>query len=365
MHEIDEFLKKNRVTEIEAIIPDMAGIARGKIIPRSKFESGESMRLPQAVMIQTVTGDYPEDGTLTGVTDPDMVCVPDASTIRMIPWAVDPTALDRWLLQLSHTRPAAERLDYALSAAQLLGAPPPDPLDLAQLPVTANDRWLGLPLDDNSLSAALRKMRFDVEGVRSEERGASKSTALAPRSSLLVTYPPYRTDIRHMVDLFEDVAIGFGYANIEPKLVRSMTVGAPRPEEVKQQAPSSGRRRAAELRQPPAQALGEVGQHHLRDVLGVGVLELAATPAIHLPAIALDELAQDMHTQRDAPAHLIASAEMELRRTRAQLRASAWTLLASIAEASLISMVSSKWRPTSIKTIGKPLLRPHGRVKAG
>ena len=92
MHEIDEFLKKNRVTEIEAIIPDMAGIARGKIIPRSKFESGESMRLPQAVMIQTVTGDYPEDGTLTGVTDPDMVCVPDASTIRMIPWAIDPTA---------------------------------------------------------------------------------------------------------------------------------------------------------------------------------------------------------------------------------------------------------------------------------
>ncbi|QGZ57902.1 MULTISPECIES: glutamine synthetase family protein [Paraburkholderia] len=92
MHEIDEFLKKHHITEIEAIIPDMAGIARGKIIPRSKFESGESMRLPQAVMIQTVTGDYPEDGSLTGVTDPDMVCVPDPSTIRIIPWAIDPTA---------------------------------------------------------------------------------------------------------------------------------------------------------------------------------------------------------------------------------------------------------------------------------
>jgi len=92
MQDIDEFLKQHRITEIEAIIPDMAGIARGKIIPRSKFESGESMRLPQAVMIQTVTGDYPEDGSLTGVTDPDMVCVPDASTIRLIPWAVDPTA---------------------------------------------------------------------------------------------------------------------------------------------------------------------------------------------------------------------------------------------------------------------------------
>ena len=70
----------------------MAGVARCKIIPRSKFESGEAMRLPQAVMIQTVTGDYPAGSALTGVTDPDMVCVPDPSTIRIIPWAVDPTA---------------------------------------------------------------------------------------------------------------------------------------------------------------------------------------------------------------------------------------------------------------------------------
>ncbi len=49
---------------------------------------------------------------------------------------------------------------------------------------------------------------------------------------LNVVYPAYRTDIRHMVDLFEDVAIGYGYGNIEPRLVRSMTVGAPRREEI-------------------------------------------------------------------------------------------------------------------------------------
>jgi phenylalanyl-tRNA synthetase beta chain len=85
-------------------------------------------------------------------------------------------------------------------------------------------RWLGLPLDETSLSESLRKMRFDVkQGARSGEQGAGRFT---------VSYPPYRTDIRHMVDLFEDVAIGYGYANIEPRLVRSMTVGAPRPEEI-------------------------------------------------------------------------------------------------------------------------------------
>ncbi len=80
-------------------------------------------------------------------------------------------------------------------------------------------RWLGLPLDDKSLAGSLQKMRFDIAPVTG---GKGRFT---------VAYPAYRTDIRHMVDLFEDVAIGYGYANIEPRLVRSMTVGTPRPEE--------------------------------------------------------------------------------------------------------------------------------------
>ena len=86
-------------------------------------------------------------------------------------------------------------------------------------------RWLGLPLDDKSLTESLRKMRFDVveQGAGGREQGAGRYT---------VSYPAYRTDIRHMVDLFEDVAIGYGYGNIEPRLVRSMTVGTPRSEEV-------------------------------------------------------------------------------------------------------------------------------------
>ncbi len=72
-------------------MPDMTGIARGKIIPRAKFEAGENMRLPAAVLFQTVNGDYPEDESVSGVTDPDMICVPDEEAIRLVPWAVDPT----------------------------------------------------------------------------------------------------------------------------------------------------------------------------------------------------------------------------------------------------------------------------------
>ena len=95
-------------------------------------------------------------------------------------------------------------------------------------------RWLGLPLDDAALASALRKMRFDVvTSGKSDEQGARVVDSPLPTTHLPLTvfYPAYRTDIRHMVDLFEDVAIGFGYANIEPRLVRSMTVGTPRPEE--------------------------------------------------------------------------------------------------------------------------------------
>jgi len=63
--------------------------------------------------------------------------------------AVDPQAVRRWLLQLSHVRDGAQRLDVAVATTRLLGADRPA-VKLAQLPTTANDRWLGLPLDENN-----------------------------------------------------------------------------------------------------------------------------------------------------------------------------------------------------------------------
>jgi hypothetical protein len=69
--------------------------------------------------------------------------------------ASDAQAPARWLLQLTHVRPAASRLDMALSAAQALkgGALYPPALLLAQMPPppAPPDRWLGLPLDPANL----------------------------------------------------------------------------------------------------------------------------------------------------------------------------------------------------------------------
>ncbi len=63
--------------------------------------------------------------------------------------ASDPAAPSRWLTQVTHVRPGVSRLDVAMNLAQALGGPafaPAAPV-LGQLPMVANDRWLGLPID--------------------------------------------------------------------------------------------------------------------------------------------------------------------------------------------------------------------------
>ncbi|MDH3688873.1 MAG: glutamine synthetase family protein [Gammaproteobacteria bacterium] len=93
MSKIDEWLAQHHITEVEAVIPDMSGVARGKILPAQKFSKEESMRLPEAVLLQTVTGDYPKDVRAIDPADSDIVLRPDSDTIRLVPWAAEPTAL--------------------------------------------------------------------------------------------------------------------------------------------------------------------------------------------------------------------------------------------------------------------------------
>ena len=41
--ELEQWLDTHRVTEIECLVPDLTGVARGKILPRQKF-SGHAHR---------------------------------------------------------------------------------------------------------------------------------------------------------------------------------------------------------------------------------------------------------------------------------------------------------------------------------
>ncbi|MDH4383717.1 MAG: glutamine synthetase family protein [Gammaproteobacteria bacterium] len=88
---LERWLRERNCTEVECIIPDFSGVARGKIMPASKFWKEERLRLPEGVFVQTVTGDYPDEDT-TDPTEPDMLLRPDVSTIRLVPWAAEPTA---------------------------------------------------------------------------------------------------------------------------------------------------------------------------------------------------------------------------------------------------------------------------------
>lgn len=92
MNEIEEWLKKRGVTEVECLVPDMAGSPRGKIMPAHRFVREEGVRMPESLFLQTVTGEWPDDMSVIHPAESDMELVPDVDSIRLVPWATDVTA---------------------------------------------------------------------------------------------------------------------------------------------------------------------------------------------------------------------------------------------------------------------------------
>src|ERR1700712_1838756 len=94
--DLETWFDERRVTEIECLVPDLTGVARGKILPRTKFTEDRGMRMPEAVLGMTVTGNCPTKDEAydraISATDRDMILKADPSTITLVPWAIDPTA---------------------------------------------------------------------------------------------------------------------------------------------------------------------------------------------------------------------------------------------------------------------------------
>ena len=97
----ENWLKENSITEVECLVPDLGGRARGKILPSDKFIKGlrdDSHRLPQSIFIQTISGGYATEDDeelpidVYNPTDIDVILRPDFNTIRTVPWYKDPTA---------------------------------------------------------------------------------------------------------------------------------------------------------------------------------------------------------------------------------------------------------------------------------
>ncbi|MEN0041333.1 MAG: glutamine synthetase family protein [Pseudomonadota bacterium] len=94
---IDEaarWLQMRGIEDVECITPDIAGVARGKMMPSTKFLSTGTLALPSSIFMQTISGDWPEETEHFEYPphDGDLRLVPDFSTLSAVPWESDPTA---------------------------------------------------------------------------------------------------------------------------------------------------------------------------------------------------------------------------------------------------------------------------------
>lgn len=96
MSDIPAWLKEKRIDEVECLVSDITGIARGKIVPTPRFIFGldqRGLRIPEAVLLQTVTGDFVQQvSQVVSETNRDVYMQPDESTMRIVPWYPDPVA---------------------------------------------------------------------------------------------------------------------------------------------------------------------------------------------------------------------------------------------------------------------------------
>jgi glutamine synthetase len=93
MATIAAWLKTHEISEVECLVPDMTGNGRGKFIPAHQFVAQRDHKLPESIMVQTVTGEYTDEHwDFVEPTDTDMILRPDAATLRKVPWAREPTA---------------------------------------------------------------------------------------------------------------------------------------------------------------------------------------------------------------------------------------------------------------------------------
>jgi len=84
-----------------------------------------------------------------------------------------------------------------------------------KLKISYASELLGLKLTEAQAVEGLKKCRLDATKMRDDV--------------LEVAIPPYRIDVLHMVDLVEDVAIGYGYYRLKPSIPKALTIGEQHP----------------------------------------------------------------------------------------------------------------------------------------
>lgn len=94
--DIEAWIARHGVIEVECMVPDMNGIMRGKVLPAGKLVKTVregTLRIASSSMIVTLTGSYPEDEYVAPSEDPDVALVPDPTSLRLAPTFKTPTAV--------------------------------------------------------------------------------------------------------------------------------------------------------------------------------------------------------------------------------------------------------------------------------
>ena len=83
-----DYLEGKKLDEVECVLADLPGIARGKAVPAAKFAKQNSFYLPESIFFQTITGDWSASDYERDFIERDMTLVPDYSTATAAPWTV-------------------------------------------------------------------------------------------------------------------------------------------------------------------------------------------------------------------------------------------------------------------------------------
>ena len=91
----EEWIGGNKISEVECLVADMSGTARGKILPPKKFLKGirsRGLRIPEEVFTLTISGRFVSETKAVSDSAIDIYMQPDVDTIRFVPWYAEPTA---------------------------------------------------------------------------------------------------------------------------------------------------------------------------------------------------------------------------------------------------------------------------------
>lgn len=96
-----------------------------------------------------------------------------------------------------------------------------------EVPLSYINNSLGLDLDAAAVTRLLNSMQLEVSPAptAAADGGSSDGSGSSSGPALLVRVPPTRSDILHACDVMEDVAIAYGYNNLQQQIPSTVTQG--------------------------------------------------------------------------------------------------------------------------------------------